>query len=69
MSQPSAEHDLALVRMVTEAKAAGLTWAQIGSAILGRPDAKAAKNHVRKAARRANAAAAAAIAQEGVPGG
>lgn len=60
MSQPSGEHDLALVAMVTEAKARGLTWAQIGSALIGRPDARAAKNHFRKAARRASTAAASA---------
>jgi hypothetical protein len=63
MSQP-AEHDVRLVAMIAEARKRGLTWAQIGSATIGRPDPKAAKNHARKLARRANKAAALMLGRE-----
>lgn len=64
MTNPADRHDAALVAMVDEALRRGMTWAQIGSATIGRPDAKAAKRHAKHAARRARHAALVAQAGE-----
>ena len=48
------DHDVLMVGMVAQAKARGVTWAQIGSVLVGRPDGKLAKKAARALARDAN---------------
>jgi hypothetical protein len=48
------DHDVLMVGMIAQAKERGVTWAQIGSVLVGRADGKLAKKAARTLARDAN---------------
>lgn len=50
----SKDPDVLRIALIASAKASGVTWAQIGQALLGRADGKAAKKHVKALAHTAN---------------
>ena len=44
---PSADPDVRMCELIETARQTGLSWAQIGSVIIGRRDPKAAKKHAK----------------------
>jgi hypothetical protein len=50
---PRLDRDLVMVRLIAEAKARGVSWAQIGSVLCGTPNGKLAKRYAKNLAKSA----------------
>jgi len=64
----SRDTDVLAVAMIVAAKARGATWAQVGMALLGRPDGKLAKRRARQMARTAQRKVAGSLNLEAIDG-